>query len=286
MRTFGNIYSNGGNMGDPPSPKFDQNKFIGYLAEKGITDPYKIAIVLGHLKAESGLVPRSESLKYSAEEIYRLFPKKFTSIEDARAVVAEGEEALGNRVYGSRMKNKADEGYKFRGRGYIQLTGRGNYEKYGKRLGLDLVSNPDLANDPEVAMQIAAEFLADKNINKLSYDGIARAIGYRQTDEENARRKIIIDSYMKDLGVSGKSWNIPINPTQSAPTVTYKEDLDKFEKSLKEYYNNEILATDKELYPDHNNAKVKPKENPNIVDDLYIKPSQNVNFGNLPKFQY
>ncbi|MFA6089820.1 MAG: peptidoglycan-binding protein, partial [Candidatus Woesearchaeota archaeon] len=56
------------------------------------------------------------------------------------------------------------DGDKFKGRGFVQLTGRANYTKYSKSLGLDtqLVKNPDLANDPEIAAKILASFLKDK----------------------------------------------------------------------------------------------------------------------------
>ena len=60
------------------------------------------------------------------------------------------------------MGNVAEgEGYKYRGRGYIQLTGKSNYEKYSSAAGVDLVKNPDLANDPKVAAKIAAAYISD-----------------------------------------------------------------------------------------------------------------------------
>ena len=69
----------------------------------------------------------------------------------------EGRKDLGNVQEG--------DGYRYRGRGIFQLTGRANYEKYGKALGLDLVNNPDMAANPEVALRIACEYWKSRKIN-------------------------------------------------------------------------------------------------------------------------
>jgi len=72
----------------------------------------------------------------------------------------EGRKDLGNTEEG--------DGYKYRGRGIFQLTGRANYEKYGKALGIDLVNNPDLAANPETALRIACEYWRSRKINALA----------------------------------------------------------------------------------------------------------------------
>jgi putative chitinase len=69
----------------------------------------------------------------------------------------EGRLDLGNVIAG--------DGYKFRGRGIFQLTGRDNYERLGKRLSLDLACNPDLAADPEVSLAIACLYWSDHKLN-------------------------------------------------------------------------------------------------------------------------
>lgn len=68
----------------------------------------------------------------------------------------EGRARLGNTQPG--------DGRAFRGRGFVQLTGRHNYTRYGARLGLDLVSDPDKANDPATAAQLLAMFIADREL--------------------------------------------------------------------------------------------------------------------------
>jgi putative chitinase len=69
----------------------------------------------------------------------------------------EGRKDLGNTETG--------DGFKFRGRGIFQLTGRANYKKYGDILGVDLIGNPDQAADPEVALRIACEYWKSRKIN-------------------------------------------------------------------------------------------------------------------------
>lgn len=56
----------------------------------------------------------------------------------------------------------------FRGRGFIMLTGRKNYEKYGKLIGVDLISNPDLAADPEIAAKIACKYWLEEKCNEAA----------------------------------------------------------------------------------------------------------------------
>ena len=70
-----------------------------------------------------------ESLKYSAERLWQVFPKYFKSKEECKSY-AYNEKAIGDLVYGGRMGNSSKEGYQMRGRGYIQLTGASNYARF------------------------------------------------------------------------------------------------------------------------------------------------------------
>lgn len=79
---------------------------------------------------------------------------------------------LGGKTYFLKYENRKDlgntqpgDGYKYRGRGPIQLTGRANYTKYGKLLGLDLVNNPDLVFEPEVGLKVATLYWTMNNLN-------------------------------------------------------------------------------------------------------------------------
>jgi putative chitinase len=83
-----------------------------------------------------------------------------TLTEYASGAAYEGRKDLGNVYRG--------DGRRYRGRGVIQLTGRYNYRKYGKLLGLDLENNPELAADPEVSLRTAAEYWKQNNLNALA----------------------------------------------------------------------------------------------------------------------
>ena len=100
----------------------------------------------------------SENLNYSAQSIVNCWPNRFSDLAHA-APLAHNPQALANNVYGDRMGNtEPNDGWLYRGRGFIQLTGKDEYETAGKALHLDLVGNPDQAATVSVAAQIAAWF--------------------------------------------------------------------------------------------------------------------------------
>lgn len=83
----------------------------------------------------------------------------------------EGRRDLGNVIQG--------DGYKFRGRGIIHLTGRYNYKKYGRKLGINLIKNPELAETPEVAIKVALTYWQDRGITPLAQEDNIRAVTRR-----------------------------------------------------------------------------------------------------------
>jgi putative chitinase len=96
-----------------------------------------------------------ESLKYSAKRLTQVWPRRFPTLADA-APYAMNEEALGEKVYGGRLGNIAPEdGFKYRGQGLIQVTGKSNYETLQNRLGLPFVDQPELVCDPKHALEVA-----------------------------------------------------------------------------------------------------------------------------------
>ena len=115
-------------------------------AKFNITNPLRLAHFLAQCGHESGgFKAISENLNYSADGLKRIFGKYFPG--DLAASYARQPEKIASRVYGARMGNgdeSTGEGYKFRGRGYIQLTGKSNYTSFAKFIGEDTVANPDL----------------------------------------------------------------------------------------------------------------------------------------------
>lgn len=145
----------------------------------GITDPQSKAMLMANVDHESGgFAKKEENLNYSAKRLQEVFPKYYKNAEDARAD-AGNPEAIANKVYGNRMGNtEAGDGFKYRGRGALQLTGKAQYEAMGKKLGVDLVNNPELAADPKYSAQIAVQHWKSSGADKAAQAG----------DVEKARR--------------------------------------------------------------------------------------------------
>ena len=176
-------------------------ELVEYFKLEGITDPRIQANIIAQVQRESGGKPKSENLNYSAKRLMEVFPKYFKDLDDAEKVVAQGPEAIGNRVYGGRMGNKADEGYKYHGRGLIQLTGKNNYKQYGELLGIDLVNNPELANDPVIAQKIATSYYLNKGKGKDLSDinVVNKLTGFVDKGGEGQKRIELADKIFEDI---------------------------------------------------------------------------------------
>jgi putative chitinase len=115
-------------------------------AKFNITNPLRLAHFLAQCGHESGgFKAVQENLNYSADGLKKIFPKYFPG--NLNESYARQPEKIAARVYASRMGNgdeASKEGFKFRGRGYIQLTGKSNYTNFAKFIGEDTVANPDL----------------------------------------------------------------------------------------------------------------------------------------------
>ena len=181
------------------APATVDSKLMSALSAGGITDKRAQANIMAQVQAESGGVAKSESLKYSPERLMQVFPKKFRDIDEARQVAAGGEQAIAERVYGGRMGNTAaGEGFRYRGRGLIQLTGKDNYKKFGDLIGVDLVSNPDLANDPDIARKLAVAYFAEKQksgVDLTKSGQVSKAVGHVDIGgAESSRRAAMADA--------------------------------------------------------------------------------------------
>jgi len=115
-------------------------------AKFNITTPLRLAHFLSQCAHESGgFKAVNENLNYSADGLKKIFPKYFPG--NLSESYARQPEKIASRVYGSRMGNGDEttkEGWKYRGAGYLQTTGKENYKKLGDFLGVDLLSNPEL----------------------------------------------------------------------------------------------------------------------------------------------
>jgi putative chitinase len=115
-------------------------------AKFNITNTLRLAHFLAQCGHESGgFKAVSENVNYSADGLKKIFPKYFPG--NLAESYARNPEKIASKVYASRMGNgdeASKEGFKFRGRGYIQLTGKSNYTGFTKYIGEDCVANPDL----------------------------------------------------------------------------------------------------------------------------------------------
>ena len=135
------------------------------IVEKfNITNHLRLSHFLSQCAHESGNFKfLTENLNYSADGLLKIFPKYFKDKATADAY-ARKPEKIGSRVYANRMGNgdeASGDGFKFRGRGYIQLTGKDNYKQFGAFVGEDLVANSDLVATKYPLT--SAAFFFDKN---------------------------------------------------------------------------------------------------------------------------
>lgn len=136
-----------------------------------ITSPLRIAHFVSQTATETGgFRTLTENLNYSAKGLMKVWPKRFPT-EASTAGFAMNPVALANKVYGGRLGNgpaSSNDGWTYRGRGLIQLTGRDNYTKRAAETGLPLVAQPDMASDPRDSVRIACLYWSSRSINEAA----------------------------------------------------------------------------------------------------------------------
>lgn len=162
---------------------------VGQLAEAGfvpalnaacrefaITTPARVAAFLAQCGHESaGLVLWRESFAYKPEGLFATFPKAVGSLERARLLVSYGHEAVAEAVYGhltpkGQELGNADpgDGYRYRGRGPIQTTGKTNYQRAADVLNLPLLEQPELLEQPGPGFRASALYWMSRGLNDLA----------------------------------------------------------------------------------------------------------------------
>lgn len=152
-----------------------------------INTPLRLAHFLAQCGHESGgFRATQENLNYSAKGLTGTFKKYFPS-EAAATPYARNPVKIASKVYGGRMGNGPEptqEGYKFRGRGYIQLTGKENYTAFGKSINEDILSNPDKVAS-SYALLSAAWFFSKNGLHKMADEGASDAVVTKITKRVN-----------------------------------------------------------------------------------------------------
>jgi putative chitinase len=153
--------------------------FYTVFTKYGIVTPLRMAHFLAQIHNETGgFIRFSENLNYSSAGLLETFPSRITVAEanlyGRNNLHKANAQAIANIVYGGNWGRinlgniQKGDGYRFRGRGFLQLTGRANYEAYKKYSGLDVVSNPDLVSSLAVGLDVAGWFWSKRGVNGLA----------------------------------------------------------------------------------------------------------------------
>jgi putative chitinase len=177
----------------------DLNKLKGHLPDSVISQlpetinkfelntPLRLSHFLAQAGHESGgFKAVTENLNYGAKGLRTIFPKYFTTEQKALEYERKPEK-IANLVYGNRMGNGSEtsgEGFRFRGRGYIQLTGKDNYSQFDKVVSEDIIANPDLVST-KYPLLSAAWFFHKNGLHKIADEGSTEAVVTKITKRVN-----------------------------------------------------------------------------------------------------
>jgi putative chitinase len=191
------------------------------LKRFGISDrDTRLQFFLAQIGHESGgLTILQENLNYRAQRLCEVWPNRFPSLAAANRC-AGNPELLANTVYGDRMGNRggaSGDGWRYRGRGYIQITGRDGYQEVGAIASLDLEGSPDLAFAPQHALTVACGFWRWKGLNEIcdtgNFGNVTRRINGGLNGQED--REAWLNKVRRVLG----GGPIPIDQQPDAPDV-------------------------------------------------------------------
>jgi putative chitinase len=185
----------------PEANPADIERFTGPLNETlrryGMDTPLRAAHFLAQVGHESKMLQGlEEDFYYRPGRVSEVFPngRNGYSAEELETKARQGERALANALYGGDSRNLGNtqegDGWRFRGRGLIHLTGRGNYEEYGAHQDMNLTSNPEKVAEPYLAADVAGWYFE----NRVPYDlmdqddvvGVSAAVNYPRAVEDRS----------------------------------------------------------------------------------------------------
>ena len=174
-----------------------------FLPLYDITKTEHVAAFLAQALHESqGFNKMRESLNYSAERLLEVFPTRVKTLANAKAIVAKGQIAIGDVVYGGRYGNGVNngDGYRFRGGGLGHVTFHDNYAAVGKKIGEDLLTHPEKISTPDIAVKSFCQWWTDNRCNQLLDSHGIDAVSERVNGGNNGKteRHALFD---KALGV-------------------------------------------------------------------------------------
>lgn len=179
-------------------------------AKYGLTSPYAVASLLGIAGGECAWKLVEENFNYSADRLLQVFPSVFKGDKAlAQQYAGNPNNTLPEFLYGYQTSKgkglgntQPGDGGKYVGRGYIQLTGRANYARYGQMIGQDLLSNPTLLNDPAVAAEVSVKYLLDRcktaQTDPGYFESACKSVGYN-TPDIKAKKKGYYECFLSQL---------------------------------------------------------------------------------------
>jgi putative chitinase len=185
------------------------------LPRYGITTNLRLCHLLAQLAHESGgLRATVENLNYSAAGLRATFPRYFTAAQAED--YARQPQRIASRAYANRMGNgdeASGDGWRYRGRGLIQLTGRENYRKTGMTLGLDLEGTPEDAAEFPVALETALVYWTDRRLSQYADDDDAEMITRAINGGTNGMAdRLRLLALAKTIWPPGVAWVPPHRP--------------------------------------------------------------------------
>jgi putative chitinase len=219
--------------GAKPSPEAHAKALEAARKGSSLNTIKRVSAFLGQIFVETtGYTLLEENLNYTTTARLRKMFSNVKGEEDAKALIAAGPEAIANRVYGGRQDlangdEKSGDGWKYRGSGHKQLTGRYNYDRIGKEIGLDLINNPEWAREMNTSAKIAVAYWEARKCSKFAdvddHDSITLNINGKQKEGLAKRKKASIKAegimkrasatQAKDGGLSVPS-SLYLNPNQ------------------------------------------------------------------------
>jgi len=141
---------------------------VAFLPAAGIDTGMRLAHFLAQTATETGgFKTLEENLNYSASRMMVVFPRRFPTLAST-AGLANNPRAFALKVYSDRLGNgpaSSGDGFTYRGRGLIQLTGRANYQARADETGLPLIDHPEMVSAPKTSVQVAALYWTSRDIN-------------------------------------------------------------------------------------------------------------------------
>lgn len=263
---------------DGQTKKFNKENvdiLISECKSQGITNKYLIAGILATVAKESGFKPQNENLNYSEEALKKTFGSYFGPGKANPSEFAKKPEKIANYIYGNTIKNgeiipgrfgntEPGDGWKFRGRGFNQITFKGNYKLYQDIIP-DILDNPDLLNNVPDAAKAAVRFYVrifkndDKKI-KNSYNKSA----YDMSDWNEALLLIINAT----AGIGNEKTNAKVKKEYDKAKLSHQFLIDYLEKNPEGTTSPSLSSVDNELQESFDNSQQS--------DDTQLDSSNNL----------